>query len=80
MSNDPNVFETESLERQMGAARGSRLGPGAGSSELGCALYELDPGGQALDGSPTSFNMLSSHPFCVMNAGLPGAPEHSSTH
>ena len=31
----------------MGPARGSRLGPGAGSSELGCALYELDPGGQA---------------------------------
>jgi uncharacterized cupin superfamily protein len=47
MTDDPNVFETESWERDLGAARGSRLGPRAGSSELGCALYELDPGGQA---------------------------------
>jgi uncharacterized cupin superfamily protein len=47
MSDDPNVFETGSWERDMGAARGSRLGSSAGSSELGCALYELDPGGQA---------------------------------
>ena len=47
MTDDPNVFETESWERDLGAARGSRLGPRAGSSELGCALYELDPGGLA---------------------------------
>lgn len=47
MTDDPNVFETGSWERDLGAARGSRLGPRAGSSELGCALYELDPGGQA---------------------------------
>lgn len=47
MTDDPNVFETESWERDLGAARGSRLGSRAGSSELGCALYELDPGGQA---------------------------------
>jgi uncharacterized cupin superfamily protein len=47
MSDDLNVFEPQSWERDLGAARGSRLGPRAGSSELGCALYELDPGGQA---------------------------------
>src|SRR5689334_838321 len=47
MSDDPNVFDTESWDREMGAARGSRLGPRAGSSELGCALFEVDPGGQA---------------------------------
>jgi hypothetical protein len=47
MPDDPNVFETESWEREMGPARGSRLGPRAGSSELGCALCELDPSGQA---------------------------------
>jgi uncharacterized cupin superfamily protein len=47
MSNDQNVFETSSWERDLGAARGKRLGPEAGSSQLGCSLYELDPGGQA---------------------------------
>jgi hypothetical protein len=38
MSDDPNVFESESWERELGAARGSRLGPRAGSAELGCAF------------------------------------------
>jgi uncharacterized cupin superfamily protein len=47
MSGHENVFETTSWERDLGSARGTRLGPGAGSSELGCSLYELDPGGQA---------------------------------
>ncbi|HEY1509334.1 MAG TPA: cupin domain-containing protein [Solirubrobacteraceae bacterium] len=47
MSADQNVFENESWERDLGAARGSRLGPDAGCAELGCSLYELDPGGQA---------------------------------
>ena len=44
---DPNVFEIESWERESGPVRGTRLGPPAGSSELGCSLFELDPGGQA---------------------------------
>lgn len=48
MSDDQNVFETSSWERDLGSARGTRLGPGAGSSELGCSLYEVDPGAQAV--------------------------------
>jgi uncharacterized cupin superfamily protein len=48
MSNDQNVFEMSSWERDLGSARGTRLGPGAGSSELGCSLYEVDPGAQAV--------------------------------
>ena len=47
VSADVNVFEEQEWERSMGAARGSRLAPGLGLSELGCALYELDPGAQA---------------------------------
>ena len=31
----------------MGAARGTRIGAAAGAQELGCTLYQLDPGGQA---------------------------------
>lgn len=47
MTNELNVFETTEWERDLGAARGTRLGPTAGARELGCSLYELDPGGQA---------------------------------
>ena len=47
MAGEPNVFEHSEWERDLGVARGSRLAPGLGLSELGCALYELDPGGQA---------------------------------
>jgi uncharacterized cupin superfamily protein len=47
MPNDPNVFETTAWERDIGAARGTRLGAAAGARELGATLYELDPGGQA---------------------------------
>jgi uncharacterized cupin superfamily protein len=43
---DPNVFES-GWERELGAARGTRVGAAAGASELGCTLFELDPGGQA---------------------------------
>jgi uncharacterized cupin superfamily protein len=48
MSDDLNVFEMSSWQRELGAARGTQLGPGAGSSELGCSIYELDPGAQAV--------------------------------
>ena len=48
MSDDPNVFDTASWEREFGPARGTRLGPQAGCSALGCSLFELDPGGQAV--------------------------------
>jgi uncharacterized cupin superfamily protein len=44
---DPNVFAPENWERDLGAARGTRVGAAAGSTELGCTLFELDPGGQA---------------------------------
>ena len=47
MADDHNVFEIASWERDLGSARGTRLGPGAGTTQLGCSLYELDPGGQA---------------------------------
>lgn len=47
MAEDPNVFDHDGWEREMGRARGTRLGPMVGASQLGCALYELDPGGQA---------------------------------
>jgi uncharacterized cupin superfamily protein len=46
MTEEINVFEMSSWERDLGPARGSRLGPRAGSAELGCSLYELDPGAQ----------------------------------
>ena len=42
-----NVFETTAWERDLGAARGTRVGAAVGARELGCSLYELDPGGQA---------------------------------
>jgi len=47
MTNEPNIFEIASWERDIGAARGTRVGAAAGARELGCTLYELDPGGQA---------------------------------
>ena len=47
MSNDLNLFETTEWERDIGGARGTRVGAAAGARELGCTLYELDPGGQA---------------------------------
>jgi uncharacterized cupin superfamily protein len=42
-----NVFDATEWERELGPARGARLGPTVGAQELGCSLYELDPGGQA---------------------------------
>jgi uncharacterized cupin superfamily protein len=48
MPDETNVFEMTAWDREIGPARGARLGPRAGSSDLGCALYELDPGGQAV--------------------------------
>ena len=42
-----NVQGAMEWERDLGAARGSRLGPALALSKLGCTLYELDPGGQA---------------------------------
>lgn len=47
MPDDPNAFKLTSWDRDFGSARGARLGPRAGASELGCSLYELEPGGQA---------------------------------
>lgn len=47
MPNDLNVFESTEWERDIGGARGTRVGAAAGARELGCTLYELDPRGQA---------------------------------
>ena len=47
MPSDLNVFDTTEWERDIGGARGTRVGAAAGARELGCTLYELDPGGQA---------------------------------
>ena len=48
MPNELNVFETTDWERELGPAHGTRLGPSAGAGDLGCTLYEVDPGGQAV--------------------------------
>jgi uncharacterized cupin superfamily protein len=42
-----NVFNPGPWERDLGPARGTRLGPVVGARDLGLTLYELDPGGQA---------------------------------
>jgi uncharacterized cupin superfamily protein len=47
MPDDSNVFEATAWERDIGAARGTRVGAAAGARELGATLYEVDPGGQA---------------------------------
>jgi uncharacterized cupin superfamily protein len=47
MPDEPNVFDHSAWEREYGPVRGSRVGAAAGASDLGCALFELDPGGQA---------------------------------
>ena len=47
MADDPNVFDVAAWERELGPARGNRVGARAGAQQLGCALYEVDPGGQA---------------------------------
>jgi uncharacterized cupin superfamily protein len=48
MTDEVNVFNTTAWERDLGPARGTRLGPTVGAQRLGCSLYELDPGGQAV--------------------------------
>jgi uncharacterized cupin superfamily protein len=47
MPDDPNVFSMSAWEREIGQARGTRVAAQAGAGDLGCSLYELDPGGQA---------------------------------
>jgi uncharacterized cupin superfamily protein len=47
VGDEPNVFGEIAWEREFGAARGIRLGPSAGLEQLGCSVFELDPGGQA---------------------------------
>jgi uncharacterized cupin superfamily protein len=44
---DLNIFDPGPWERELGPARGTRLGAAAGASQLGCTLYEIDAGGQA---------------------------------
>lgn len=41
---DPNVFEPGPWKRDLGTMRGTRVGAAAGTRELGCTLYEVDPG------------------------------------
>jgi len=47
MASDVNLLGEQDWERELGMARGTRLAPAEGLTELGCALYELDAGGQA---------------------------------
>ncbi len=47
MPDDPDIFDHAAWERELGMARGTRLGPSVGLAQLGCSLFELDPGGQA---------------------------------
>jgi len=47
VANEPNIFEPGEWERDLGTARGTRLGAAAGARKLGCSIYELDPGAQA---------------------------------
>jgi uncharacterized cupin superfamily protein len=48
MAHNFNVFEHSEWERDIGQARGTRAGAASGARELGCTVYELDPGGQAV--------------------------------
>jgi hypothetical protein len=43
MASDLNIFDCSDWEREMGVARGTRLGPSVGARRLGCSLYEIDP-------------------------------------
>ncbi len=45
MPDEPNLFTTD-WERDLGAGRGTRLAAPAGATDLGCSVFELDPGGQ----------------------------------
>jgi uncharacterized cupin superfamily protein len=47
MRNELNVFKITEWEHDLGPVRGTRLGTATGARDLGCALYDLDPGGQA---------------------------------
>lgn len=47
MPDELNIFKITEWDRDLGPVRGTRLGAAAGAQDLGCALYELDPGGQA---------------------------------
>jgi uncharacterized cupin superfamily protein len=67
MPNDINVFETTDWERDIGPARGTRVGAAAGARELGCSLYELDPGGQA---APYHMHHANEELLIVLNGEL----------
>jgi uncharacterized cupin superfamily protein len=47
MPDELNIFKINEWERDLGPVRGTRVAAAVGAQELGCALYELDPGGQA---------------------------------
>jgi uncharacterized cupin superfamily protein len=48
MAEDPNVLGNADWEREYPGVRGTRVGALAGGRELGAAVYELDPGAQAV--------------------------------
>jgi hypothetical protein len=54
MTDELNVFESTQWERSFGPVRGARLGPDIGARDLGCSLYELDPGARPRDITPTT--------------------------
>jgi uncharacterized cupin superfamily protein len=67
MTDDPNIFEPDIWDQAMGAVRGRRMGAAAGSVDLGCALYELDPGGQA---APYHIHHANEELLIVLNGSL----------
>lgn len=77
MSSDENVFEMSSWDRDLGTARGTRLGPQVGSAELGCSLYELDSGAQA---APYHLHYANEELLVVLDGELElRAPEGTRT-
>ena len=48
MPDDLNVFDMSSWEREMGPSSRHAARPPAGAKDLGCTLFEVDPGGQAV--------------------------------
>jgi uncharacterized cupin superfamily protein len=67
MSDEVNIFEGSDWERDLGPVRGMRVGAAAGARDLGCALYEIDPGGQ---GAPYHAHYANEELLIVLDGVL----------
>ncbi len=67
MSDEMNIFEAGDWERDFGAVRGTRVGAAAGAQDLGCTLYEIDPGGQ---GAPYHAHYANEELLIVLDGVL----------